>query len=296
MAGLFETVSGKRLPRLTPRRWKELRSFPLKSDDVFICSYPKSGTSWMQQIVKLLRNGGQKDDVLLDRAIPWLEVLDSDFGSILGNYIPDMASSKDMLSPRVFKSHFPYEMVPGGPPHTTPAKYIIVLRNPKDVCVSFWHHKLRRKASVPTDTPIKWDDYVSDFVRGTMGWASWFDYVMEWWEHKDSPNFLFIKYEDMKTCLSDSVHTVADFIGVEVTEKLIEDVVQNSSFSSMKGDDTCNYSWQAGHGKFYSAEGEFIRKGEVGNWKEYFTEDQKKQFDDMCSKLRDAGLELADHN
>ena len=294
MADLFETVKGRRLPRLSARRWEELKTFPLKNDDLFICSYPKSGTTWTQQIVKLLRNGGKKDDVIVDRAIPWLEVLESDFGSAINTYTPDMATSSDVLSPRVFKSHFPYELVPGGLPHTTPAKYIVVLRNPKDVCVSFWHHKLRINASVPTDTPTSWDGYVSDFVRGTMGWGSWFDYIMEWWEHRHAPNVLFIKYEDMKRSPSESVCTIADFIGTQVTDDLVEEVIYNSSFSSMKTDNTCNYSWQAGPNKFFSGEGEFMRKGQVGNWKGYFTDDQVKLFADMCDKLSDVGLNFSD--
>lgn len=294
MADLFETVNGIKLPRMKPSRWEELKVFPLKPDDLFICSYPKSGTTWTQQIVKLLRNGGRPDDVLLDRAIPWLEILDSDFGSALGNYTPDMACSEDVLSPRVFKSHFPYDLVPGGIPHTTKAKYIVVLRNPKDVCVSFWHHKVRRRESVPTDTPSNWDDHVANFARGTMGWGSWFDHVREWWKHKDSPNLLFIKYEEMIKCPRECVRKIADFIGVEMTETLMDDVIQLSSFSSMKNDSTCNYSWQAGKGKYFSGGGEFIRQGEVGNWKEYYSLDQTKLFDDLCVKLSDIGLELAD--
>ena len=60
------------------------------------------------------------------RSIPWLEVLDSDFGKMHG-YTPDVATSSDAISPRAFKSHLPYEH---GLPHTTAAKYIYVMRNP----------------------------------------------------------------------------------------------------------------------------------------------------------------------
>ena len=137
---LFEIKDGFKVPRNTSERWEELNSYPLRPDDVFIATFFRSGTTWMQQIVKLLRSGGQPDGVKLDRSIPWLEILDSNLGKLLG-YTPDMATSSDALSPRAFKSHLPYELVPGGLPHTTPAKYIYVMRNPKDVCVSTWYHK-----------------------------------------------------------------------------------------------------------------------------------------------------------
>lgn len=39
---------------ITQERLDELRDFPLKQDDLFIPPYPKSGTTWLQQIVKLI--------------------------------------------------------------------------------------------------------------------------------------------------------------------------------------------------------------------------------------------------
>lgn len=39
---------------ITQERLDELRDFPLRPDDLFIPPYPKSGTTWLQQIVKLI--------------------------------------------------------------------------------------------------------------------------------------------------------------------------------------------------------------------------------------------------
>ena len=71
---LKETKNGFLVLRNTPERWEELERLPLLPGDVFIVTYPRSGTTWMQQIVKLLRSDGQPDHVTVDRAIPWLEV------------------------------------------------------------------------------------------------------------------------------------------------------------------------------------------------------------------------------
>jgi len=48
------------------RVWAE---FQPRQTDVFICSYPKSGTTWVQNIVRHLLN---RDDELLSVAVPWL--------------------------------------------------------------------------------------------------------------------------------------------------------------------------------------------------------------------------------
>ena len=49
---------------------KDLKLYP---DDVWIATYPKSGTTWVQQIVRLIRNGGRPDDVKISVAVPWPE-------------------------------------------------------------------------------------------------------------------------------------------------------------------------------------------------------------------------------
>ena len=178
LAELSEVRNGYRVARNTPETWEELKQFQLRPDDIFIVTYPKSGTTWMQQIVKLLRNGGQPDDVRLDRAIPWLEALSPDcyYGKVHG-YTPEMATSSDLLFPRAFKSHLPYELVPGGPPHTTPAKYIYVMRNPKDVWVSYWYHQNN------TEYKITWDDHVAKILKNEIPFGDWFDHILSWWRH-----------------------------------------------------------------------------------------------------------------
>ena len=292
MEDTFEIINGVYLPRITPERWEKLKNFPLNHEDIFIASYPKSGSTWMAQIVKLLRNGSRQDSVLLDRAIPWLEILDSDFGSLTGNYTPDMASSSDVLSPRAFRSHVPYDFVPGGLPHTTPAKYIYVMRNPKDVCVSYWHHLNVRSKATSIDH-LNFDEYVANFVSNDIRWGGWCNHVLGWWKHKDAPNILFMKYENLQHDPHTSVRTVAEFVGIEgVTEELVQEVVRKSSFSSMKSDNTCNFSWKTSPGQAFS-KGEFFRKGQVGDWKEHFSADQNRRFDAECAeRLRDSDLKF----
>ena len=38
--------------------------------------------------------------------------------------------------------------------------------------------------------------YVFDLF--VVCYGSWFDHVLSWWKHKDDPNVLLLKYEDMK--------------------------------------------------------------------------------------------------
>ena len=79
----------------------------LRPDDIWVVTYPKSGTTWTQQIVRLIINGGKDDDTKITDAVPWVEGFTS-IPAIGFKYHVDI---KKMASPRAFKSHFPYGMM-----------------------------------------------------------------------------------------------------------------------------------------------------------------------------------------
>jgi len=96
-----------------------------RPDDVYISSYPRSGTTWLTLIVHLLRGGGLEFEHL-SRVVPWYE---RDLA--LGR-----ATAQDYLQlpgPRVFKSHLPHAWLPRG------ARYLYVMRDGRDVAVSYYH-------------------------------------------------------------------------------------------------------------------------------------------------------------
>ena len=83
--------------------------------------------------------------------------------------------------PRTYKSHSPYFMMAGGEPAKSPAKYIYVMRNPKDTAVSFFHHT---RALALYEYEGDWDDFLERFMSGNVDHGSWFDHVLQWWEHR----------------------------------------------------------------------------------------------------------------
>lgn len=290
---VFGITEGVLIPRMSSERWQELKVYPLKPDDLFISCYPRSGSTWTQHIVRLLRNGGRDDGKNLDDAVPWLEVLGTDKGNMM-KLNPNAA--EELESPRSLKVHLPYNMTPGGEPHTTRIKYIYVARNPKDVCVSFWYFSQSQiqKFSPGNDSSIPWETFFSDFFDvksfGSI-YGGWMNHVLGWWKHRSEPNILFIKYEDMKREPKKTVQTMAEFMmGVEnVTQELVEEVVHKSSFSSMWDDPTINKRKKEGA----SVGVTFLRKGIIGDWKNHFTAEQNAKFEEKVGKvLKENGLEF----
>ena len=90
-------------------------------------------------------------------------------------------ASQALPYPRTLACHMQYHMLPGGEPHKSPAKYIYVMRNPKDVSISFHHYFY---VLVAREHEIKYDEYFEMFVNGTSMYGSWFDHVLQWWEHR----------------------------------------------------------------------------------------------------------------
>ena len=282
----FVEISGKLFFNIGKERWDKLRSFAILPDDVFITGYPRSGTTWTQQIVKLLRNSGKDDGVRLDLTIPFMEFI----GSPPANHMEYEVDLEKLPSPRAFKSNLPYEFAPGGLPHTTPAKYIYIARNPKDAAVSMWHHQ----SNMAHHPARPWDDfYKSYFGDEPMPYGNIFDHILGFWAHKESPNILFLTYEEMKRHPLKSVERIARFIEVDADPELLQLVVDKTGFKSMKMDTSANHKWLEEKLLLPGSEGTYIRKGEIGDWRNHFTKVQNEQFDKICQKkMEGSGLEF----
>ena len=212
-------------------------------------------------------------------SVPYLEAIDS---------YPE-ADVESLPKPRAFMSHSSYENMPCGLPSETPGRYIYVARNPKDVAVSYFH---MYKSLIWGEPNLTWDEYFERFITGNVIFGNYFDHVLSWWAHRNDKNVLFLKYEDMKRDLFSAVTNIVEFVGLKLDEEIVREVVTKSTFQSMKDNPLVNFSWS----KNYRQERvpfEFIRKGEVGDWKNYFSEEQSKRIDNVyTTRCKPVGLEL----
>ena len=126
-------------------------TFETRDKDVFVCTYVKAGTTWAQQIVTLLCNGGEQGDKSYGEQVPWLEALAAP-ETLAEREAPGYTLEKinAMADPRFFKSHATVSDLPRG--KAPGVKVIAIARNPKDTVVSLFHHassKPERAAGVP---------------------------------------------------------------------------------------------------------------------------------------------------
>ena len=234
-------------------------------------------------MVNLIRNHGVDDERGVHRAVPWIE---STLRSELS--IEDI---NKMPSPRCFMSHNPYHLMAGGPPHASPAKYIHISRNPKDIAVSLYH---MFRMFVLMKYSGSWDEYYQLYTGGYVTFGSWFDHVLEWWKHRDADNILFLKYEDIKRDHRGAVTKMAEFMGYNLKEEVVDTIVEKSTFQHMKDDPATNPNLvKASIALYKPGEQPFLRKGIVGDWKNVFTPEQNAKFDALyAEKMKGSSLDF----
>ncbi|CAH1245089.1 SULT1A4 [Branchiostoma lanceolatum] len=265
---------------------EDIETLAVKEDDVFVATYTRSGTTWTEEILSLIYNGGDVEEVKstpIYTRIPYVEY----------KYFPEGQTEYERFlelpSPRLGKTHVPYNMLPRQLQEGR-GKLICVARNPKDVAVSnFYFNGMNRSFK----TPASWDSFLYDFMAGNVPLGSVFDHVLGYWVHRSNPGMLFIKYEDLQKDLHGTVKKLADFVGHQLPPGTIDKIVDHCSFKSMSENPMTNYSKHPEQRcRFDTSNSEFIRKGVVGDWKNHFTDKQNEAFDKMLEdKLSGTGLE-----
>jgi len=187
-----------------------------RASDVIIATYPKCGTTWLQQIAHGLRSGGSMDFDEITQVVPWLE-LAHDMG-----VDPD---AEQVARPRVFKSHLGFDDVPAG------ARYINAIREPGDVLLSLYRFfdGWRMEAGA-----ISLDDFALEFFLRREGARGYWPHVLSWWQARRRADVLLLCYEDMLADLPATVARIAAFIGIAADRALLERVTRQSGLDFMK--------------------------------------------------------------
>ena len=270
------------------------KNWKVRPDDIYVLTFAKNGTTWTQELVWLLQNDcnfEQAKNITLDKRFPFMDfpVL-YDFNKeqlppfLQGDILKTM---EDMPSPRFIKSHLRFCLLPDD--LIEKSKVVICLRNPKDTVVSYYHHeKLIKIHSYSGDFPT----YFDLFMDNLLFYTPYFAYVKEAWELRNHPNVCLLFFEDMKKDLATSVKKVARFLGKEVPEEKVKVLVDHLSFKKMKNNPAVNKEGAKAM-NFICGDGNFMRKGEVGDWKNYFTDEMNKRMDEAIDKnFKPIGLEF----
>ncbi len=270
---LHSKVNGSIWPAfMTEEQLRSCTTFKTSPGDVFLVTYPKSGTSWLAEIVRCItqpKNFGKEN--LIGGQMLMFEMVNQEILDALP-------------SPRSMSTHLPFALVPRSSEHRV--KYIYLARNPKDVAVSMFH--FMRSAPV-FDFDGTWSEFLQYFIKGNIPLGSYFDHVLEWWMHKEDNNVLFLKYEELKKDLKGQVKIIAEFLGFKLSDEEAQAVAEKCTFQAMKSNPNLEVNKMS---KFFK-KSSHLRKGVIGDWKNHFSDEQLVEFNKLYeSRLKVTGLEF----
>ncbi|KAJ8317803.1 hypothetical protein KUTeg_004645, partial [Tegillarca granosa] len=247
---------------------EEFRTIPTwkaRSDDVIICAYPKAGTHWLWEIISMLYNG-KANRIWENKEIAMMEFL-------------SLKEYDDLPSPRILNTHLFFHQLPTDTLTKKP-KLVFIQRNPRNIAVSFYHH---HKKIVMYNYDGKWENYFNRFLNGNIDFGSWFEYTLDWEttikEHPELPIHVMY-FENLKQNGIEEIQRLADFLGVNANKKLITAIEEMCQFSTMKKDKDQMELLEISRDK----KPLFYRKGEIGDWKNWFTVAQSEKFDEVMKE------------
>lgn len=275
-------VNGIPLIKYFAEALDHLQSFQARPDDLLISTYPKSGTTWVSEILDMIYQGGDMEKCR--RAPIFIRV---PFLEFKGPGLPSgMDVLKDTPAPRLIKTHLPLALLPQTLLDQK-VKTIYVARNAKDVAVSYYH--FYRMAKVHPD-PGTWDNFLENFMSGEVSYGSWYRHVREWEELSHTHPVLYLFYEDMKENPKREIQKILEFLGRSLPEETVDQIVQHTSFKEMKKNSMANYITIPTDIMDHNISA-FMRKGIAGDWKNTFTVAQNERFDaDYAVKMAGCGL------
>lgn len=295
--------AGKEKYLLTPKYREQasgIYNLELKPDDLWIVTFPRSGTTWTQELLWLLNMDldfeRAKKETLFQR-FPFID------GSILTSenfknqivkinkmspeeeeeyrksFVPIYETVAKMASPRHIKTHLPISLLPSKLLDT--CKVVYVARNPKDVAVSCFYQNSYLKFLGFEGT---FEDYWHLFQRDRVLWAPFWSHVEEGWRLRNHPNLHFIFYEDMKKDLPGVIRNVAAFLNKTLNEEQIAKLVEHLNIEKFRNNPVFTGISKNMKGCFNKNMPGHIRQGKSGTWRNEFSAELNAKADEWIKE------------
>lgn len=214
-----------------------IADFEVRSDDIWVITFPKSGTTWTLEMIRMFNM-----DLDYDKAANIKQEDCYDMIDVVNVYKHEGLSSHSLKkiaarpSPRIIKSHLPIELLPKSI-WTAKPKIIITSRNPKDTCVSYFHH-YRNLHSYKGDL----ESFVKIFLADEVLYAPFYERILNYWSARHEPNILFFTYEEMKSDLMSVLRKTQHFLGKSFSEDQLERLSRYLHVDTMTNNPNANNS------------------------------------------------------
>lgn len=253
-----------------------------------LASYPKSGNTWIRLLLTTLLSETGDVDINNIEISGWNLRARSWFDDVTGLYSHALSADAVLdLIPSIYRSlaaedqpwalvktHTQFKKTPSGEwmlPSDIVSKSIYVVRDPRDVAISFAHHNAR-----DVDWAIK---TMADPLYGSrlsarrpgerlpLAIGTWNNNVESW--IGASRDLLVVRYEDMSVEPIQNLRRMISHVGLVAGDDDIARAVETCRFDRLQEQEQ-----RFGFVEANPQGARFFRKGRVGDWKETLTRDQ----------------------
>lgn len=263
-------------------------------NDILLTMFPKSGSTWLSECIYLIVNSYKYEQAAKESIEFRFPQIDSPSHDVIELIIGQYSNTCQ----RLIKASIPPNLLIGssgdindGIESTEHPRVISIFRNPRDVLVSFFHHC---KTVKHYDIELTFDEFFNTFISGAIPCgpiATMYNETIAY--HRKNPTTsLMITYEDMKQNLRGQIRRICRFLNKPepANEDSWAELLDHLSVDRMRQNLTINrHDWtQLG---LRNKNGfEFVRKGQVNDWKNFFNEEQSRIFDQEITNRLDPEL------
>ena len=229
-------------PVRAPLVWARHRGF--RAGDVFVGSYPRSGSTWLRFMLLEILSGQASGFNNTNEMLPDVGKHQAGATVLPGNG-------------RLIKTHEPFR-----PEYK---KAIFLVRDPRDVAIS--EFAFHRALGLAGDN---FDAYLETFLRGSVNpFGNWIKHTQSWLDAAESgrAQILHVNFEQLKRTSEPELERIVDFLGMPEVKERIPAAIANNSLQRMKEKEKATPQRT-------SAKGRFIRSGSAGGWQATLTAKQ----------------------
>jgi sulfotransferase family protein len=240
-----------------PRVWSW--HLGLKPQDMFLASYPRSGSTWLRFMLFQTLTGEDPGFKRIDQGIPEIQLHRG-----VAPLLPGGG--------RLIKTHEQYRR--------EYTKAVFLVRDIRDVLVSCYVRSVEAGLAQLVSKG-DFDSFLLSFLRGrALQQGSWQQHSRSWLESPlaKNGNLMVVRYEDLRRDSEQVIGQLLKFLGVTPDSRIIRKAIENNSLQQMraKEDNAIKAGEQSAllgcHQSPGGEEGRFIRKGSIGGWRSELTD------------------------
>lgn len=217
--------------------WAErFQNLKVREDDVWITGYPKTGTTWLHNIVRQLKRGinvnvptHRSSDEIFDSAIMYEHSNGNEhFQKVIDMRDKRFDKFEKMPSPRILKTHLASFLLPKEI-WTTKSKVIQIIRNPKDATVSLYY--MQRNTAKQFSGTL--EEFCDRLMNDEAVFGPFFDYLFSFWQLRHLDHVLIVTYEQLSADLFNGIKRISEFLDCTYTDEQLKDLTEYVSFETM---------------------------------------------------------------